>query len=68
MFEPILLLDEDQVDRFHSNIDQQMIVRSKDYYVNFFTEFGYLKFPYYLYDKFDVNNEMMAAFILRKDF
>ena len=41
LFEPVLAKDEPQIERPHSNPEQQMIVRSKRHYCDFFKEFGY---------------------------
>ena len=67
LFEPTLEKDEPQFERPHSNKEQQMIVRSRDSYIFFFKEFGLSKFPMITYPKFDVCNEAMTAFLLRKE-
>ena len=66
LFEPTLAKDEPQIERPHSNPEQQMIVRSRDSYVHLFQEFGFSRFPRWTYPKFDICNEAMTAFILRK--
>ena len=44
-----------------------MIVRSKDSYVIFFQEFGFSRFPRMTFQKFDICNEAMTAFVLRME-
>ena len=67
LFEPTLAKDEPQFERPHSNKEQQMIVRSKDSYVIFFQEFGFSRFPRMTFQKFDICNEAMTAFLLRME-